>query len=91
MELNCRGRHIQLNDIGLYTSSTSEGLKIGVHAAQEFIPLLGFQDLESAVKFVVRVNDLLENHLKHTNDESQMENEEIPEVFMRAFDADESS
>ena len=84
MDLSWHGRHIRLNDIDLYISPTSEAVKIGVHATQEFIPLLGFQDLESAIQFVVRVSDLLGTHIV------QKGNAEVPEVFKRAFDADDS-
>lgn len=90
MELNWLGGHSNIDVVEAYIGPTSGVVAIGVSAADGFVPILAFEDLDSAVKFAARLNDLLEDHIKHTNGESQMENAEIPEVFKKAFDTDDS-
>ena len=90
MELNWLGGHSKIDAVQAYLSSTSSLFAIGISAADDFVPILVFQDLDAAAKFANRLNDLVVYQIKQTAYKSQPERTEVPEVFKKAFGSDDS-
>lgn len=84
MELNWLGGQINMDAVEAYISPNTGIVAIGVSADKGFVPILVFEDFDSVVKFIIRLNHLLESHILQNG------NTEVPEVFMKAFDTDDS-
>ena len=86
MELNWFGGHGKVDSIELYLGPTSGIVAVGISSHGEFVPILAFESQEAAARFAERLNELLEKNTKPASKTS-----EVPEVFRKSFETDESA
>jgi len=86
MEINWLNRHINTDSVELYVSPISGRVTIGVPVAEGFVPILVFEDKMSFFEFIKLIIEIVERHTSQMRDIV-----EVPEVFKKAFDTNDTA